>query len=154
MLSLWLVVLLIPLLDGLVLVAVATQVLGLVPTVALTVLTALLGTFFVRAEGRRTLSKVRTALQRGEVPTDELIDGALLIAAGAMFLTPGVVTDGIALLLAFPPTRAPARWYLKRYVITPYIDARTGGLASGEAYTGGFPDDRDTVDVDFEEVED
>ena len=151
------VLLLVPLLDVLLLVGIA-GVVGLPATVAIVVLTALLGLLVVRAEGRHTLRQIQRKLQRGELPENELIDGGLLIAAGALFVTPGVVTDFLALLAALPPTRYPLRLAARRFVVTPYVEARTGGFASGEVYTGGFPNEpydyeEDTYDVGDDEYD-
>lgn len=149
------VLLLIPLADAFLLIWVATW-LGVVETVALVVLTALLGMVFVRAEGRRTIGKIQRSVAHGEQPGNELIDGGLLIAAGAFLLTPGLVTDVIGFLLVVPPTRIVIRTLLKRYVIVPYADEQSGGFVTGNVYVGGFPGDGatsgsdgdDTVDLD------
>lgn len=130
--------LVVPFVDALFLIYVATR-LGAVLTVALVVLTAILGMLLLRAEGRATLARVQRKLARGEPPTDELVDGGLLIAAGALLLTPGLVTDAIGFAFAFPITRVPIRMGLKRYVIVPYVDRQTGGFATGNVYVGGFP---------------
>jgi UPF0716 protein FxsA len=137
------VLLLIPLLDAMLLVTLATPVgpvdLGAAATVALVVLTALIGLLLVRAEGRHTLSKIQRKLSAGELPTDELLDGGLLIAAAAFLLTPGLVTDLVGILLVLPPTRYPIRVLLKKYVVVPYADAKASGMISGQVYSGGFP---------------
>lgn len=133
----FLALLLVPLADAIFLVFVAGE-LGWQVTVALVVLTALLGTLFVRAEGRATLARIQQSLARGQPPTDDLVDGGLLIAAGAFLLTPGLVTDALGFLIVFPVTRVGFRWTVKRYV-TPKIDAKTGGFATGNVYTFGFP---------------
>jgi UPF0716 protein FxsA len=154
-----LALLVIPVADAMLLLLVFGPWLGAVETVALVVITALLGMVFVRAEGRRTLRKIQRSLAKGEPPTDELVDGGLLIAAGAFLLTPGFVTDLVGLVLVVPLTRYPIRVAVKKYVVTPYADEKTGGFATGRIYTGGFPneDDRerdrddDYVDVDYEE---
>jgi len=137
----FLALLLVPLADAVFLVFVAGE-LGWEVTVALVVLTALLGTLFVRAEGRATLARIQQSLAKGEPPTDELVDGGLLIAAGAFLLTPGLVTDALGFLIVFPVTRVPFRWAVKRYV-RPKLDAETGGFATGNVYTFGFPGDDD-----------
>ncbi|PSQ17635.1 membrane protein FxsA [Halobacteriales archaeon QS_8_69_26] len=137
----FLLLLLIPFVDAIVLVVVAAEFLGALATVLLVVLTALVGMLLVRAEGRRTISRIQTKLARGEIPTNELMDGGLLIAAGAFLLTPGLVTDTIGFLLALPVTRIPIRAALKRYVVVPYVDERTDGFATGNVYTFGAPDD-------------
>jgi UPF0716 protein FxsA len=136
------VLLLVPLLDLMLLVVVAGYI-GLPATVAIVVLTALIGLLLVRAEGRHTLRRIQEKLATGKPPTDELVDGALLLVAGALFLTPGLVTDAVALLFALPPTRYPVRVAIKKYVVTPYVDAKTGGFASGNVYVGGFPGGED-----------
>jgi UPF0716 protein FxsA len=130
--------LVIPLADALFLVVVADR-LGWQITVALVVLTAILGMLLVRAEGRHTLARIQRKAAQGDPPTDELLDGAFLIAAGAFLLTPGLVTDAIGFLLALPPTRVPIRAAVKRFLVVPYLERRTGGFASGNVYIGGFP---------------
>jgi UPF0716 protein FxsA len=112
---------------------------GMTETVLLVVLTGLIGMLLVRAEGRHTLRKIQRKFAQGEVPTDELIDGGLLIAAGAFLLTPGVVTDLLVFLLVIPVTRYPIRVAVKKWVVVPYADAKTRGFVTGNVYTGGFP---------------
>lgn len=164
--------LLIPLLDALFLV-VLTAYLGWQLVVLLVVLTAFLGLFLARLEGRNTLRKIQVKAARGEPPTNELMDGALLLIAGAFLLTPGLVTDAIGFLLLVPLTRYPIRVALKKWVVVPYADKKTGGFASGNVYIGGFPGNGQgtpknngpegesgdggfeaTSDVDFEDVDD
>ncbi|MFB6163944.1 MAG: FxsA family protein [Haloarculaceae archaeon] len=138
MLRILALLLLIPLFDALLLVAVAAWI-GWLPTVLLVVLTALIGMLLVRAEGRDTLRKIQSKFAQGEIPTDELLDGGLLIAAGAFLLTPGVVTDAVGLLLVIPFTRYPVRLAAKKWVVTPYVDAKMDGFVTGNVYTAGFP---------------
>ncbi|MEF8812739.1 MAG: FxsA family protein [Halovenus sp.] len=166
--------LLIPLLDALLLVVLGATFSW--PLVVLAVvLTALVGLVLVRAEGRHTVRKIQQKLVQGEAPTDELIDGGLLIAAGAFLLTPGLVTDAIGFLLVIPLTRYPIRVALKKWVVVPYADKKTGGFATGNVYVGGFPDEDprdatggprssggpdssggfdDATDVEFDDVDD
>ncbi len=132
----------IPLLDATFLVFVAGAI-GGVETVLLVVLTGLVGMLLVRAEGRHTLRKLQRTVAGGEPPTDELLDGAFLIAAGAFLLTPGLVTDTLGFLFALSPSRIVFRELLSRYVVTPYLDERTDGFATGNVYVGGFPGDDD-----------
>lgn len=130
--------LLIPLADALFLVVVADY-LGWQATVALVVLTAIIGMFLVRAEGRNAVARLQRKLVNGQSPANELVDGGLLIAAGAFLLTPGLVTDTIGFLLGFPLTRVPIRAGVKRFVVMPMVEQKTGGFASGNVYIGGFP---------------
>lgn len=145
------VLLLVPLVDAIFLIVVADW-LSWPVTVLLVVLTGLLGTLFVRAEGRHTIRRFQQALAEGRAPTDELLDGAFLIAAGALLLTPGLVTDALGFLFILPPSRYVLRGLVKRYVVQPYIEKKTDGFMSGNVYTYGFPGDDDdrsgeTVDI-------
>ena len=130
--------LLVPLLDSLFLVFVATQI-GAPLTVLIVVLTALLGLMLVRAESRHTLREIQRKVATGEVPTNELLDGAFLLVAGALTITPGLVTDLLGILLVVPFTRAPIRAVVRDRVVVPYLDSKSGGFATGNVYIGGFP---------------
>ncbi|RDI72370.1 FxsA family protein [Halopelagius longus] len=142
------ILLAIPLADTLLLVPVANAI-GFAATVLLVVLTGLVGMLLVRAEGRHTISRLQQKVATGGLPTNELMDGGLLIAAGAFLLTPGIVTDLLGFMLALPLTRYPIREVLKRYVVKPYIEKQTDGFVSGGVWTGGYPDD-DVIDLDPE----
>ena len=48
-------------------------------------------------------------MDEGRVPGRELVDGVLILFAGALLLTPGFVTDAVGLLLLLPPIRAAIR---------------------------------------------
>ena len=96
--------LLIPLAEIYVLIQVGS-VIGALPTVALVVLTALVGAVLIRAQGLATLTRVRTSMDRGELPAVELFEGLCLLIAGAFLLTPGFVTDALGFLLLVPPLR-------------------------------------------------
>jgi UPF0716 protein FxsA len=134
------ILLLIPLLDVLLL-AVLIPFVGWQLVVLAVVLTALVGMLLVRAEGRHTMRKIQQKTAQGELPTDELLDGAMLLAAGAFLLTPGLVTDVVGFLLAIPVTRYPIRLAIKKWVVVPYADAKAEGFISGNVYVGGFPGD-------------
>lgn len=134
------VLLLIPLLDVMLL-AVLIGVVGWQFVVLAVVLTALVGMLLVRAEGRHTLRKIQRKTAGGELPTDELLDGALLLVAGVALLTPGLVTDAVGFVLVLPPTRYPVRLAVKKWVVVPYADAKSRGFVTGNVYVSGFPDE-------------
>ena len=79
--------------------------LGIVPTLALLLVVSLLGSLLVRREGLGVLRRARTMWSSGRVPTDDLLDGVLVLAAGALLLAPGFVTDAVGLLLLVPVMR-------------------------------------------------
>lgn len=81
------------------------SIIGALNTVALVLLTAFAGAWLARAEGTQTMLRIRESMHRGVMPTNELVDAAIILAAGLVLLTPGFITDGLGLLLLFPPTR-------------------------------------------------
>jgi UPF0716 protein FxsA len=104
------------------------SVIGALPTIILSVLTAVLGGALVRMQGLGVLMRVRGALDRGETPALALIDGAVLLACGFLLLLPGFVTDAIGFLLLVPPLRhALIRRYVQIVPIGPAAEQRFRG---------------------------
>ncbi len=87
------------------------QVIGAGWTVALVVLTAIIGVWLLRLQGLSTLLRARHKLEHDELPAQELLEGVCLVIAGALLLTPGFFTDGVGFLLLLPPTR---QWLVRR----------------------------------------
>lgn len=75
-------------------------------TLLLVVGTAILGGWLARREGIRCWREFQERLARGEMPTDYIVGGLLVLIAGALLVTPGLITDTIGFLLLFPPSRA------------------------------------------------
>lgn len=149
-----------PLLDLYLLVKVAGR-LGLLETVALVVVTGVVGGFVARLQGLNTLRKAQMRLARRQSPSDEVADGALILVGGALLVTPGLLTDGLGFLLLLPFTRPFVRRWLQRYlrgrVEVVRRDVGWGGGYAGD--DGGDPDvgsgpefdDGDAVDVEWED---
>lgn len=87
--------------------------LGLIPTVALIIFTGALGAYLAKQEGMKTFFAIQNKLNTGEIPTDELIDGVIILAAGLVLLTPGIITDIFGFLLLFKPTRNKFKIFIK-----------------------------------------
>jgi UPF0716 protein FxsA len=116
----------IPLLEITVLLQVGSAI-GVLPTIAMVVLTAVIGAGLIRAQGIATLGRVRLELERGELPAVGIIEAAMLLVAGALLLTPGFVTDAIGFLILVPP--------LRRRVIHSFLARRV--VATGAAPASG-----------------
>ena len=87
---------------------------GFLNTFGLIVLVAVVGSWLMKREGLRVWRRFNETLAAGGVPTREIVDGVLVLAAGALMLTPGFITDVFGVLLIFPPTRAVFRGYILR----------------------------------------
>ncbi|WP_306030407.1 FxsA family protein [Stappia sp. MMSF_3263] len=94
-----------PLIEIAVFVEVGSEI-GAVPTILLTVLTALAGTVMLRMQGLSLLTRMRTEMDRGEVPGEDIVQGALIVVASFLLLVPGFVTDAVGIALFIPPLRA------------------------------------------------
>ncbi|WP_061292759.1 FxsA family protein [Herbidospora cretacea] len=111
------------------------EVIGGWTTVGLLIADSLLGGWLVRREGRRAWSALQKAIESGRMPDKELADGALIVAGGALLLTPGFFTDIFGFFMILPFTRPFARrgaaWFLGRRVKamaarSPYAPFITG----------------------------
>lgn len=78
---------------------------GITPTLAIIVITAILGAYLTKSQGLKALKKYQLALSEGRLPHEEVIDGVLILVAGAVLLTPGFLTDAIGFSLLIPPAR-------------------------------------------------
>jgi UPF0716 protein FxsA len=90
------------------------QAIGLLPTIGLLVLAAVLGSWLLRREGRRTLGEVREAARMRRPADREISDGMLIAAGGILIVLPGFLSDIAGLLLLLPPTRALVRKRMMR----------------------------------------
>jgi UPF0716 protein FxsA len=84
---------------------------GLWPTLAIVVLTAVAGTMLLRRQGTGVLRDLQTSLDRGGDPVGPIAHGAMILVAGVLLLTPGFFTDAVGFALLAPPVRgALIRW--------------------------------------------
>lgn len=113
--------LIVPILEISVFIMIGQQI-GLWATLAGILLTAILGTILLRWQGLATLSRLRTEFGAGQVPARAMGDGALLIIAGILLLTPGFVTDAIGFSLFIPGVRgAIFQFFASRVkIVTPF----------------------------------
>ncbi len=121
---------------------------GLWPTLAAIVLTALIGTALLRQQGLATLARAQREMAAQRLPVRELFDGICLLLAGALLLTPGFVTDAVGFALLIPPVRDAIGKNLWTYL------SAHGGIRFGGAAGPQPPGDGPTVvDGDFHEVD-
>ncbi len=78
---------------------------GALPTVAIVFITAILGASLLRREGFSTLMKAQNRMESGQMPAQELVEGALLVMSGAFLLTPGFITDSVGFACLIPSLR-------------------------------------------------
>jgi UPF0716 protein FxsA len=87
---------------------------GVLNTLALLVLVSIVGAWLANREGLGVIRRMQRAVEAGRVPGTELVDGFLILLAAALMLTPGFLTDIVAIFLLLPPVRAVVRRELRR----------------------------------------
>jgi UPF0716 protein FxsA len=90
------------------------QSIGVLETLALLIIVSVVGAWLVRVTGFSTLARIRRQLVAGNMPTKELVDGGIVLGAGALLIAPGFLTDVVGLLLLVPPIRIGLRTLLIR----------------------------------------
>jgi len=140
---------------------------GIVPTILVVIITAIVGSFLLRLQGSAVLQRTRTALRAGDLPVDPVIDGMSLLMAGALLLTPGFFTDAVGFLLFVPPfRRALARRIFTHMLRSGHVfvmddsepDPRKapphGRRGPRDEPRRDHRDDETIIDVDYEPVPD
>lgn len=127
---------------------------GLGPTLALIVLTAVVGAWMLRRQGVAVLRRAQQQMQQGGVPILEVFEGFCLVIAGALLLTPGFLTDTVGALLLLPAVRS----FLYRRVRDRLEEqVRAGAPHAGPGGPGGRDerpqDPPPVIDAEFEEID-
>jgi UPF0716 protein FxsA len=92
---------------------------GVLPTIGLLVVMAILGTLLLRQQGLSVLRRSEEAMASGQVPIDSALDGVGLLVAGVLMMTPGFITDVFGLVLLVPwVRRRAAHWLLGRLTLS------------------------------------
>lgn len=131
----------------------AGDIIGLWPTIAAVVATAIIGGALIRAQGLATMDRARRSLDQGQAPVHEAFTGICLLLAGALLMTPGFLTDSVGFLLLIPPVRQSlGRWLLNTLFYGKRARFWVNGeeVASPNQRPGGASDK--AIDVEFTEV--
>lgn len=124
-------------------------------TLALILVTAIIGSILLRFQGLSLLSKIQDETRAGRMPGKELVSGVMILIAGILLLTPGFVTDTIGFLLFVPFVRTVIWAFVGSKISVSMAGSMKGGAAHGNATGFGFnPPPRSSdgvVDLDADE---
>lgn len=129
---------------------------GAPATIAIVIITALLGSLLLRMQGTSVIRRASEAVNAGELPVEPVIDGISLLVAGALLLTPGFLTDTIGLLLFVPQLRRSlARWIFRRLARSGRIRVFEAGYgpSGGRPAAGQEQRGPAIIDVEYERVD-
>lgn len=116
-------------------------IIGAAWTVGCVVLTAVIGAYLVRRQGLATLTRVQTNLDKGIMPALELMEGIVLLIAGALLLTPGFFTDAVGFTCLVPGLRKAILTNLVKKMIVPRDFSQRGR------------EDSRTIDADYRRID-
>ena len=119
---------------------------GLWPTLAIMVGTAILGTTLVRNQGLQAFARLKNSFSELRDPTEPLVHGAMILVSGALLLTPGFFTDAIGFALLLPGIREAVYRFLRSRV--QVAEFRMGTHRAGPRR----PAHDDIVDGDYEDI--
>ena len=111
---------------------------GIAATLGMILVTAIVGTALLRHQGLSLINKIQTEMNAGRVPGRALSDGAMILVAGILLLTPGFVTDSIGFLLFVPFVRNAIWSFIATRIQIVGAGMGAGGMASGSPF-GGNP---------------
>jgi UPF0716 protein FxsA len=92
------------------------KTIGVWPTIALIILTGVLGAWLAKKEGAQALKLAQIQVQNGEIPNEVILDGLCILVGGVVLLTPGFITDAAGFFLLIPTTRTIAKAGLRKLI--------------------------------------
>ena len=123
---------------------------GLGWTLAIVILTAILGAWMVRTQGTQAMANLRGSFSQLQDPTEHLAHGAMILFSGALLLTPGFFTDFIGFALLIPAVRTAVYKNLRSRVNVQSFQMGPGGAQQANPHNSHG--DR-VVDGEFSEVD-
>lgn len=112
MIYLFLLFTVIPVIELAILIKVGNAI-GTINTIVLLLVAGALGAYLARVQGFMVMQRIQEQLAQGLMPTEEMLDGFLLLIGGILLLTPGLLTDVWGFFLIFPWSRALLKIFLK-----------------------------------------
>lgn len=130
---------------------------GLFATLGIIILTAFIGAYLTKSQGLKALNNYQQALAQGKLPHEEVMDGLMILIAGAVLLTPGFLTDAIGFSLLIPPFRKVVKAIIKDRlkgrveVVSQNVNAAQSFTQQGQPGSSGGPQ---VINVETEVVDD
>jgi len=126
-------------------------------TIALVLTTGIVGAALARWQGWRTMARIQDELHAGRMPADALVDGLLILVAGLLLVTPGVLTDAVGFSLLIPPLRTLVKrsvsaWLRRNVRVNTVRFDSTGAASPGGPVDGDQIIDARVIETRVENV--
>ncbi|MEE2807691.1 MAG: FxsA family protein [Verrucomicrobiota bacterium] len=116
-------------------------------TVLIIFITAIIGARLTKIQGAQTIRNVQSALRMGKIPHREVLDGLMILVAGAILLTPGFLTDFVGFCLLIPKLRSYLRGFLKNFLKNKIIVQTNADLNQNKT-TSNWAKDESVIDAE------
>jgi UPF0716 protein FxsA len=117
-------------------------------TVLIIFITAIIGARLTKIQGSQTIQNVKSTLKMGKIPHREVLDGLMIIVAGALLLTPGFLTDFVGFSLLIPKLRSYLRRFLKSFLKNKMI-VRTSADFNQNKTASNWKKDESVIDAEI-----
>ena len=125
--------------------AAVSEHIGLGTALLFALFTAIIGGNLVRMQGIQTIMSMRGSMDQGRIPVSELFDGFCLVAAGALLITPGFLTDAIGFSLLVPQFRSVLKHVIKNH---------TNWSVNAQGFSSRAPHDPTIIEGEYENLDD
>ncbi len=150
--KLLLIFILVPLIELFILLEIS-QYIGVFTTVLIIALTGAAGVSIAKRQGYQVINNIKSNLNSGRMPTDDLISALLILIGGVTLLTPGFITDITGFLLILPGSRDLIAAVVKKYFLK-YVKENKVEVQYGRHYSRNHnSDDKNNYKDDFIDVE-
>ncbi|WP_115717338.1 FxsA family protein [Gallaecimonas mangrovi] len=124
-------------------------IIGVVPTVALMIITAVVGAKLVRQAGFATWTQAQQRMANGEMPGQQICEGLVLLIAGVLLMTPGLLTDIAGIVLLLPNVRRKLAAQLGKRMVVQTVGGAQGPFNGGGQEPPHYRQNH-TIDGEFE----
>ena len=122
---------------------------GVGNTLTVIILTGVVGAYLARIQGFTVLSKIQASLNRGNMPTEEMLDGVMIFVGGIVLLTPGFITDALGLILLIPWTRDIIKYLARKRMQDSISSGNVTAFHTSYSNYQEKNDNQDYEDADF-----
>lgn len=129
----------VPAIELLIIIDVGSHI-GSLNTLLFIVFTGILGASLARMQGFIVLTKIQNTVNQGLMPSEELLDGLLILVGGVLLLTPGFLTDGIGFSLLIPLTRLLIKQWIKKRFSHIITQGQTVNFTNSHKPNNGYDD--------------
>ncbi len=113
-----------------------SESIGIIQTLALIVLTGIVGAYLARSQGIKVLNSIKDDLEAGTMPADSILSAALVLIGGILLITPGIMTDAFGFCLLIPPFRSVLALLLKKYIQANFNIVNYGTFSQANTESG------------------